>query len=34
VGIFASSAKAGMARPSETTVASATTNLFTGFLSG
>jgi hypothetical protein len=32
MGIFASSAKAGIARPSETRVASATTNLFMGFL--
>ena len=34
MGIFASSAKAGIARPRETAVASATTNLFTDFLSG
>ena len=32
MGIFASSAKAGIARPSERTVASATTNLFMDFL--
>ena len=34
MGIFASSAKAGIARPSETTVASATTNLFMDILPG
>ena len=32
MGIFASSAKVGIAGPSETTVASATTKLFMGFL--
>jgi hypothetical protein len=34
MGIFVSSAEAGIARPRETTVASATTILFTGSLSG